>query len=64
MAGIALLVIVVVILAALTNDPQITPAVVVMPQVQTATRGNRAAVLFLVFLFLAVLLAELARQGG
>ena len=35
-----------------------------MPQVQTTTRGNRAAVFFLVFLFLAVLFAEMVRRGG
>jgi hypothetical protein len=64
MTGIALLVLVIVILAALTDDPTTTPAVVVMPQVQTATRGNRAAVFFLVFLFLAVLFAEMVRRGG
>ncbi len=63
MTGIALIVLLIVILAGLTNSPPPTPPVVVMPQVQTGT-GNRAAVLFLVFLFLMVLLAEMARQGG
>ncbi len=64
MTGIALLVLVIVILAALNNGPTPTPSVVVVPAVQTNAGGNRAAVLFLVFLFLAVLLAEMARQGG
>jgi hypothetical protein len=63
MTGIALLVLVIVILAALTSGPQLAPPVVIMPQVQTGT-GNRGAILFLLFLFLLLLLAEMAQQGG
>lgn len=60
MTGIALLVLLIVILAGLTNSPPQTPPVVVIPQVQTGT-GNRAAIWFLLCLFVLVLLAEMAR---
>lgn len=62
MAGIALFMLLIVILAALTNGPQQAP-VIVLPQVQTGS-GHRGAVLFLVFLFTLVLLAEMVQRGG